>query len=80
MYGVSDGRQTEIRVTAEQLLPVVAELIFEVEIAVKKFKMYKSEGIYHIPAELIQAGDKIFCSEVQNILIIFEIRKTCHSN
>ena len=51
MYmGVNDVRQTEIQ-TAEPLVPESSA--FEVELAVEKLKSHKSQGVDHIPAELI---------------------------
>jgi hypothetical protein len=52
MHNVSDVRQIEVHM-AESLVPGPSRL--EVEIAVTKFKEYKSSGSDQIPAELIQA-------------------------
>jgi hypothetical protein len=53
VHGVNDVRQTKVH-TAE---PLVSERSSsEVEIAIEKFKKYKSSGIDQIPAELIEAG------------------------
>ena len=41
---------------------------FEVEMAIEKFKRYKSPGIDQIPAELIKGGSKI-CSEIHKLII-----------
>jgi hypothetical protein len=52
--------------------PLVTEPIsFDVEIPIERFKMHKSQGTGHFPAELIQAGGKIFRVEVPNLLILF---------
>ena len=51
--GVKDVGQAEIH-TAEPLVPEPS--VFEVELAIKKLKSYKSPGIDQIPAELIKAG------------------------
>jgi hypothetical protein len=53
VHNASDVRQIEVH-TAEQLVPGSSR--FEVEIAIAKFKKYKSPGSDKIPAELIQAG------------------------
>jgi hypothetical protein len=53
VHNVSDVRQTKVH-TAELLVPGCSHL--EVEIAIAKFKKYKSPGINQILAELIQAG------------------------
>jgi hypothetical protein len=41
---------------------------FEVEIAIAKFKRYKSPGSNEIPAELIQAGGEILCSKIHKLI------------
>jgi hypothetical protein len=64
-HGVSDVRQTKIH-TAEPLVPEPSP--FEVEISVGKWKRYKSPGIDHILAELIQAGGNILCSEIHKLI------------
>jgi hypothetical protein len=56
VHRVSGVRQIEIH-TAEPLVPDPSS--FEVEIAIAKLKSYKSPGIDHILAELIQAGGEI---------------------
>jgi hypothetical protein len=40
----------------------------EVEVAVGKLKRYKSPGVDQIPAELIQAGGEILCSEACKLI------------
>jgi hypothetical protein len=52
VHNVSDVRQIEVH-TVEPLVPGPSRL--EVEIAIAKFKNYKSPGSDQIPAELIQA-------------------------
>jgi len=66
VHGVNDGRQTEIH-TAKPLVPEPSA--FEVEVTIEKIKGHKSAGIDHIPAELIQAGDRIFHSEIHKLII-----------
>jgi hypothetical protein len=58
VHNVSDIRQIEVHM-AEPLIPGTSCL--EVEIAMAKFKKYKSPGSDEIPAELIQAGDEYYC-------------------
>jgi hypothetical protein len=41
---------------------------FEVEIVIEKLKRYKSPGMVHIVAELIQAGGETFRSEVHKLI------------
>jgi hypothetical protein len=65
IHRISDVWQTEIR-TAESLVP--DPIPFEVEIDIAKLNMYKSPCSNVIPAELIQAGDEIFRSEIHNLL------------
>jgi hypothetical protein len=50
---VDDGRQSEMH-TAKPFLP--QHSVSEVEVAIGKLERYKSPGVDHIPAELIQAG------------------------
>jgi hypothetical protein len=40
----------------------------EVNVAVGKMKRYKSRGVDHIPAELIQAGVEILCLEIRKLI------------
>jgi hypothetical protein len=76
VHNFSDVRQIEVN-TAEPLVPGPNSL--EVEI-VAKLKKYESPGSDQIPAELIQAGGKIFLSAIHklvnsvgNILIEFGV-------
>jgi hypothetical protein len=57
---VGDVRQTEMH-TAKPFVP-------EVEVAIGKFKSYKSSNVDQIPAELIQIRGKTLCLEI-HILI-----------
>ena len=41
---------------------------FEVGMAIKKFKSYKSPDINHILAELIKAGGSKICSEIHKLI------------
>jgi hypothetical protein len=52
--------------TSEPLVPGPSSL--EVEIAIAKFKKYKSPGSHEIPAELIQSGDEILMSTIQKLI------------
>jgi hypothetical protein len=52
----------------------------EVEIAIEELKRYKSLGIDQILAELIEAGDDNYVLISTNLLILFGIRKNCHSS
>jgi hypothetical protein len=61
VHNVSDVRQIEVH-AAEPLVPDPSRL--EVEIAIEKFKKYKSPGSDQIPTELIQAGDEILLSVI----------------
>jgi len=58
VHGVDVVRQTEMR-TSEPLIPEPSSV--EVEIASEKLKIYKSPGIYQIPAQSIQTCQ--FCEE-----------------
>jgi hypothetical protein len=53
---------------------------FEVEIPSEKLKRYKLPGTDQILAKIIQAGGNALCSDIQNLLILFGIRKNCHSS
>jgi hypothetical protein len=57
---VGGVRQTEIQ-TAEPS-------IFEIEVAIRKLKIYKLPGADQIPAELIQAGMKALHSEIHKLI------------
>jgi hypothetical protein len=66
VHTVRDVRQIEIH-TAEPLVPEPSP--FEVEIAISKFKKYKSPGTDQIPAELIQAGFETLRCEIHKLII-----------
>jgi hypothetical protein len=65
VHNDSDVRQIEEH-AAEPLAPGPSRL--EVEIAIGKFKKYKSPGSDQIPAELIQAEDKILLSVIHKLI------------
>jgi hypothetical protein len=62
---VSDVRRIEVN-TAEPLVYGPSRL--EVEIAIVKLKKYKSPLCEHIPAEVIQAGEKILFSAIHKLI------------
>jgi hypothetical protein len=65
----------------ERWEPLVPEpSSYEVEIAIEKFKRYKSPGIDQILAELIQAGGIHSVLRSTNLLIVFGTRKNCQSS
>jgi hypothetical protein len=59
-HRISDVRQIEIHIPDPSP--------FEVEIAIVKFKRYKSPGSDKIPAELIQAGCEILHSKINKLI------------
>jgi hypothetical protein len=65
VHNIRDVRQIEIH-RAEPLVPGTSHL--EVEIAIAKFKKYKSPGGDEISAELIQAGGKILLSSIHKFI------------
>jgi hypothetical protein len=65
VHNPSDVRQIEVH-TAEPLVPGPSRL--EVEVAIAKFKMYKSPGSDEIPAELIQAGGEPLLSVIHKVV------------
>ena len=50
---------------------------FEFELVIEKLKSQKSPGIDQIPEELIKTGSRTIRYEIQNLLFIFGVRKTC---
>jgi hypothetical protein len=52
--------------TAEPLMPEPS--FMEVEIAIGKYKSYKSPGTDNIPAELIKAGGETLNSEIHRLI------------
>jgi hypothetical protein len=77
-HGISDVRQTEMH-TPEPSVPKPSSS--EVEIDTKKLKRYKSARIVHILAELIQTGSNyIKTQDPKNLLILFGVKKSCHSS
>jgi hypothetical protein len=65
VHAVHDVRQMAIH-TAEPLVPEPS--LVEVEIAIGKFKNYKSPGTDQIPAELIKEGGETLCSETYRLI------------
>jgi len=65
VHGVKDVGQAEIR-TAQLLVPEPSAS--EVELAINKLKSHKPPGIDQIPAELIKAGGKTICLEIQKLI------------
>jgi hypothetical protein len=65
VHSVGDIRQIEIH-TAELLVPYPSAS--EVEIAIGKFKMYKSSDSDQIPAELNQGGNETLLSEIHKLI------------
>jgi hypothetical protein len=64
-HRVSDVRQIEIH-TAEPSVPDPRP--FEVEIAIAKFKSYKSPGSNQIPAGLVHEGGEILHSKIHKLI------------
>jgi hypothetical protein len=58
-------RQTEMH-TAEPFVPEPSAS--EVEVAIGKLKSYKSPGVDHVPAELIQVGGETLRSEIHKLV------------
>jgi hypothetical protein len=65
VHNVSDVSQIEVH-TAEPLEPGPSR--FEVEIAIAKWKKYKSPGSDEIPIDLIQAGGEILLSTIHKLI------------
>jgi hypothetical protein len=65
VHRVSDVRQIKIH-TAEPVVLVPSPS--EVEIAIAKFKNYKSPGSDQIPAEVMQAGGETIKSEINKLI------------
>jgi hypothetical protein len=50
--------------------PLVSERsLVEVEIAIRKYRIYKSLGTDQIPVELIKAEGETLCSEVHTLIL-----------
>jgi hypothetical protein len=62
--------------TAKPLVPEPS--LVEVEIAIGKLKSYKSLGTDQILAKLIKAGGETSCSELQNLFVLYGIKRNCH--
>jgi hypothetical protein len=65
VHGINDVRQTEIH-TAEPLVPELS--VFEVEMGIENLKRYISPGLDQITAELIKAGGRTICPEIQKFI------------
>jgi hypothetical protein len=65
VHNISVVRQIGVH-TAEPLVPGPSRL--EVEIAIAKYKKYKSPGSDQIPVELIQSGGEILLSENHKLI------------
>jgi len=64
-HGIKEVRQAEIR-TADPLVPEPSAAEFE--LAIDKLKSHKSPGIDQIPAELIRAGGRTICLEINKFI------------
>jgi len=62
--------------TAEPRVPKASS--FEVGIATEKLKRFISPGTDEIPAELIQAGGNILCSETHKLINSIWNKEDCH--
>jgi len=65
VHGVKDVGRAEIY-TAELLVPEPSTV--EVELAIDKLKSHKSPGINQILAELIKAGSRTICLEINKLI------------
>ena len=72
VHGVKDVRQAEIH-TAEPLVPEPSAA--EIELAIDKLKSHKSPGIDQIPVELIKAGGRTICLEMDDVKKEIEMLK-----
>jgi hypothetical protein len=77
VHGFGDIKQMNIHIGDPQ---VPKPTTSGIEIATEMFKMFKSPGTYHIPAEQIQARGETLHSEILSSLILFRIMKTCLSS
>jgi hypothetical protein len=62
--------------TAEPFVPEPSSS--EVEVAIGKLKRYKSPGVDHIPAELIQAGGETLRSEIHKLIKLIWNKELLH--
>jgi hypothetical protein len=58
-----------LKYTAEPLVPEPSALEFE--LAIRKVKIHKSQGIDQIPAELIKAEGRTIRYEIQKLVIFY---------
>jgi len=65
VHGVNDIKQIEIH-TTEPLVPATSA--FVVEMATEKLKDTNHQILIKFPAELIKAGGRTFCSEIQQLI------------
>jgi hypothetical protein len=65
VHRVGGVRQTEMH-TAKPFVPEPSTS--EAEVAIGQLKRYKSPGVDHIPAELIQAGGETLRSKIQKLI------------
>jgi hypothetical protein len=54
--------------------------LVEVEIAIGKFKNYKSPGTDQIPTDLIKAGVKHYVLRYTDLFVAYGITRNCHSS
>jgi hypothetical protein len=64
VHNVNDVRQLEVHMAE----PLSGSSRLVVEIAIAKFKKYKSAGTYQIPAELIEAGGETLMSTIHKVI------------
>jgi len=65
VHGVNEVRQAE-KHSAEPLVPEPSA--FQVEMTSEKLIRHKPPGIDQIPAEMIKAGGRTICSEIQKLI------------
>jgi hypothetical protein len=75
VHGADGVRQTEMH-TGELLGPQLSAL--EVEVVIGKLTRYKSPGVDHIPAELIQAGGEVLHSEIHKLIKLIWNKEEMH--
>jgi hypothetical protein len=76
VHGVHNVRQKDIQM-AEPLVPEPS--LVEVEIVIRKLKIYKSLSTDQIPAKLIKVRGEMLCSVIHT-LFMYGIRRNCHSS
>jgi hypothetical protein len=77
VHGDHDVRQMDIQTTEPLMLE---PSLVEMQIAIGKFKSYKSPGTDHPLIEMIKAGSETCVVRYTKLFVLYGLRRNCHSS